>query len=560
MRSNDFTPRGVRAALLLILAIGLSLRLIGLQRDLWYDEAFSLFNARGADVVQTTIEPNGRIFTSEIFAKDGGWPGVLQATSHSERTPPLYFASLRVWKSIFGESNAAMRALSAMFGVLTLVAVFFLGRALMGEQTALAAVAVLALLPSHIQYSQQVRAYSLTILLTTTASLVFWNASRAIGTAREWRQWALYAGLAATSLYTHYFAAGVLAAHALFALTRQRSERAALIWRLAAVGLIVLVLLAPWILSGYLSNQLGLMQFYESGNPWTLETPKNIARLAGYLVSGWFPAIVFQSVSGVLVLGLYAVGLWTFLGAVRARPDRSPVVFIVLLTVTPVLLVIGAAVALRQPLMLRVPHYLMPAVAGLSLALGVALGGSRGRAGSVMTVAMLLAASAWFQVRLNSQATYTPKPFYGNVSQAVALLNRQISPDSIIVFDHVSLAVTWNIYQRGPLPQIVVAEQPFFFQDPVDFDSAWRNLSTHFRRVTLVRVREARPSAVSTNLAADYHLVRSDRVDDWELRTYERPRDSPHISLQARSRSGTARCCPGRPTEIDMSASTGPPR
>jgi hypothetical protein len=553
-KSNDFTPQGARAALLLIFSIGLSLRLIGLQRDLWYDEAFSLFNARGADIVQTTIEPNGRIFTSEIFAKDGGWRGVLEATSHSERTPPLYFAALRVWTSIFGESNAAMRSLSVLFGVLTLVAVFFLGRAVIGEHAALASAAVLALLPSHIQYSQQVRAYSLTILLTTTASLIFWNASRAIGTAREWRQWALYAGLAAASLYTHYFAAGVLAAHALFALTRPRTERAALLWRLAGVGLVVLVLMAPWFLSGYVSNQLGLMQFYESGSPWTLETPKNIARLAGYLVAGWFPAIVFQSMSGVLVLGLYAAGLWAFLGAVRARPDRSPIVFILLLAVTPVLAVVAGAVVLRQPLMLRVPHYLMPAVTGLSLALGVALGGRLWRAGSVLTVAVLLAMSAWFQVRLNSQATYTPKPFYGNVSKAVALLNRQISPDSIIVFDHVSLAVTWNIYQRGPLPQIVVAEQPFFFQDAVDFDSAWKNLSTRFRHVTLVRARDTRPSAVSTNLEADYQLVRSDRVDDWELRTYER------LSAQARSRSGTARCCPGRPIGIGMFAGTGPPR
>jgi hypothetical protein len=227
--------------------------------------------------------------------------------------------------------------------------------------------------------------------------------------------------------------------------------------------------------------------------------------------------------SGVLVLGLYAAGLWALVGAVRARTDRSPIVFILLLTVTPVLGVIAAAVALRQPLMLRVPHYLMPAVTGLSLALGVALGARRRRADGVMTVVMLLAASAWFQVRLNSQATYAPKPFYGSVSKAVALLNRQISTDSIIVFDHVSLAVTWNIYQRGPLPQVVVAEQPFFFQDAVDFDSAWKNLSTRFRHVALVRAHDTRPSAVSTNLAADYQLVRSDRIDQWELLTYERP-------------------------------------
>ena len=280
--------------------------------------------------------------------------------------------------------------------------------------------------------------------------------------------------------------------------------------RPAGVGLILLVLLAPWFLSGYVSNQLGLMQFYESGSPWTLETPKNIARLTGYLVTGWFPAIVFQSMSGVLVLGLYAAGLWAFLGAVRARPDRSPIVFILLLTVTPVLAVVAGAVVLRQPLMLRVPHYLMPAVTGLSLALGVALGGRLRRAGSVMTVAVLLATSAWFQVRLNSQATYTPKPFYGNVSKAVALAQQtDFTGQHHRVRSRVSgrdvehLPARAIAADRGGRTALLLpgrggfrlsSEEPLHSVPPRDARAGAR---------TPGRARS------STNLAADYQLVRS---------------------------------------------------
>ena len=44
--------------------------------------------------------------------------------------PPLYFALLRGWRSCFGDSECALRSLSAVAGVLTLVGAWLLAREL----------------------------------------------------------------------------------------------------------------------------------------------------------------------------------------------------------------------------------------------------------------------------------------------------------------------------------------------------------------------------------------------------------------------------------------------
>ncbi|SUH23794.1 putative inner membrane protein [Salmonella enterica subsp. enterica] len=72
---------------------------------------------------------------------------------------------------LWGDSIAAVRSLSLLFGILTVVLVIALTRWLANERTALLAGWFAALMPMAVHYSQETRMYALMGMLTLAAAL-----------------------------------------------------------------------------------------------------------------------------------------------------------------------------------------------------------------------------------------------------------------------------------------------------------------------------------------------------------------------------------------------------
>lgn len=70
--------------------------------------------------------------------------------------PPLYYLLLHFWRMVFG-SEIWMRALSVVFGMLSLGAVWFYCRKFFGEKTALIALLLASFSWLNIYYSQEIR-------------------------------------------------------------------------------------------------------------------------------------------------------------------------------------------------------------------------------------------------------------------------------------------------------------------------------------------------------------------------------------------------------------------
>jgi 4-amino-4-deoxy-L-arabinose transferase-like glycosyltransferase len=68
--------------------------------------------------------------------------------------PSLYFSIQAAFIAIFGETTQALRILSACVGTLTVVAVYFAGRAMFGNRTGALAALALAVLHFHIHFSR----------------------------------------------------------------------------------------------------------------------------------------------------------------------------------------------------------------------------------------------------------------------------------------------------------------------------------------------------------------------------------------------------------------------
>jgi len=519
----------VRAAMMFILAVGFLLRLPGLDRDLWFDEAISFFNARGADVA-TKIIPNGPEFTSDVVAQAGGWHESLVAVSHSERTPPLYFLLLRIWMELFGEGNQALRLLSVILGVVTILAVFLLGRTMFNEPVGLAAASMLAILPSHIQHSQEPRAYALATLLVTAASWVFWSASQAMGQRNEWRYWLLYVPLVTASLHTHYFTVGAFVAHGLFALVQPRSLRSRLVKRLTIAAAMTLLLSLPWHLSPYFKEQQRLFSYLSQIHPprsgfQMIEKLKFVAALICYLVAGWLPGLKFKSLLGLILLGLYSVSAVTALSLIRQRHHQPAILFSFLLLAMPILLVVVVAAVFDDFGLLMFPRFVLHALPGLCLLFGIAITSPRQRAVSYVIALTVVALCLHFQVqwrRVNASSTPLPGVwwFYGNVSSAVQRVNQEAKQNELILFDDMNLPVMWNVYQKAPLPQLLMGERSFYLNSTVDFNSRWREVAARYAGVFVVRRAGEPPSEVVQHLERGYRLLSNERAGRLEIRHY----------------------------------------
>lgn len=215
LRRSLPSSAALAAALGLAVAVAAVLRLIEIDlRSFWFDEAY----------------------TWEIVS--GDLAHVVDTVPETEFTPPLYYLLAWGWGGVVGTDETALRSLSALFGIGTVIATYFAGRVLVDARTGVGAAALCAVSPFLIWYSQEARAYSLLALLSALSLLALALALREPADRRAALAWAVAATLA---LATHYFAVFVVVPQAAWLLWCRR-DRQALV-AVVAVGIAGLALL-----------------------------------------------------------------------------------------------------------------------------------------------------------------------------------------------------------------------------------------------------------------------------------------------------------------------------
>ncbi len=328
------------APILLIVLAGFALRLYRLGADsLWYDETVSTALA-GSPLPELIRHTAGDIH------------------------PPGYYLLLRGWLTLAGYPNGRadptgnglefMAGFFSLFwGVILIALAYALARRLTGSQSiALLAVALTALSPYNIWYSQEVRMYTLGAALGVLALYALWRAVEA-GTAEiqpstlsggrtvvqaarsrrgelqhasqanglsfdsippEDRQdsaqdahvrwWIVYAVTAAAGMYTLYYFAFLLIPLSLWALAvLLRGRRDVRPWLLAHAGAVLLY--APWLPVAWRQATAPPVP------PW-----RTAPDLWAALRESWTTLSLGQSAPGwlwpllLLTLALYGLGLW----------------------------------------------------------------------------------------------------------------------------------------------------------------------------------------------------------------------------------------------------------
>jgi 4-amino-4-deoxy-L-arabinose transferase-like glycosyltransferase len=201
----------VLAVLLFVVALGAGLRVYGITRQ-------SLRNDELSSWVRT------------------GYPTFAETISKGAVTdvhPPGYYAILYLVQTYLGDSETILRAPSVVAGILSIVAIFFLGRRLYCDRAGVVAAGLLAASWFPIYYSQDARPYAFLLLFSITTTHQ-WHAiatSLATGGRPSRSAMAGFVGSTIALAYTHYFGLLLVAVHGACALLLSwRSAKQARCW------------------------------------------------------------------------------------------------------------------------------------------------------------------------------------------------------------------------------------------------------------------------------------------------------------------------------------------
>jgi len=530
------------AVLVLLLAVWLRFNDIGAQ-SFWNDE--------GNAYVQAT-----RDFTA--------------IAEHAARDihPPGYYWLLALWRQAAGETEMALRLLSALASVLSVAFTFALGRRLFGSEAGLAAALLVALNSFSIYYGQEARMYALLALWGAAGMWVF-----TCFVGRPGLRWGLALALvSAAGLWTQYayafvlLAQGVLMVLWLADLLRREGLQAFAysFGTYVAVNLLALALYLPWLPTAL--NQIA--SWPSAGDP--VPFAEALGVILGWLmfgitytetVAGSFAVANLLLLFGLLPASRQPHGWWRLL---------TPVLWLV------VTLAIFFAFQLfrQQNLKLLIPAQIALA---LWLARGVwvlwRLADDERPLRAVLFRGAATAGMVWlvFNLALGLGPLYSdPEYRRADYRGIVADLNATLRPGDAIVLDAPNQEEVFRYYYDGDAPVYMLP--PGLGGNDDATRAAVQNIIAAHERAFVVFWGEAERDpnrVVETTLDAEAFEVGDRWYGDVRLATYVMPRQlqvsvdsgarfGDHITLERYALSAET-VMPGDVLQVRLEWATGEP-
>ncbi len=379
--------------------VGLAARGLGLGRaQFWPDEYATYMFA---------TQPLSRLLGPDI---------------RTETNPPYYYLLQKGWL-LLGESREAMRSLPVLLGMLAVPLVFILGRRLAGSRTGVAAAALLATSPLHIEYARSVRSYPLLVAsaLAALACLAYLlpdptmsGETTALRPRRRAWLWTGYVLSTLSALYAHNTAVLLPVLASILVVWMWATGR--LGWRFAAAwalaNLLVVAGFVPWLSTVLHQIRTTLRDFWIPAS-----TPEWVRKQ----LMGTYP---YEKWAKPILYALVLPGIW----ALRRRP---------------VALAFSLAMAAGQPLALFLislyrPMFVVRALiwpTGLSfIIIGAGLAMIRPRWAFGTSIAALGVLGL-----LSAQGLYAPRHTGSDVAALVEPLATRSPTDDLLVFAPVTL-------------------------------------------------------------------------------------------------------------------------
>ncbi len=267
--------------------------------------------------------------------------------------PPLYYLLLKGWSAIFGYSDFALRAMSALLGAIAILFAFLWLKYKYGRSAACLGALFLALSPNLVRYGVEMRMYTLVVAIVFAATYVL---QLAIDNGdKKW--WVIYAILLALGMYTHYFSAFAWVAHVIYLCTVYKKK--VFSKKIISTYLGAVVLFLPWV--------PGLWQQTKSvqGGFWIGDA--TLYKISDYLGELFFYIRGNEVANWMIPLFMLVAGIVIVL-SVRYRKKLH---LLLIMNIVPVLVLLLASM---PPLTsMFVPRYVLYSMASLAMLYAVDL-------------------------------------------------------------------------------------------------------------------------------------------------------------------------------------------
>ncbi len=403
---------------ILIVATGLRFALLG-RNSFWFDEAVVAFVAKAK------------------------WQDIFSILRIRDTHPPLYYLLMKVWVSLAGDGEAALRFPSACFSLASVVLTYALTRQV-SPRVSLTSALLVSTAPFEIWSGQMARMYALLGALALGSTLTLVLAVKRHG----WGHWVAYAAATTLMVYTHNLAFFVLLAHGLWVVSYERRY----LGRWLAATAAVVALYAPWVPSlWYQATHLSsfVAPFYDDKAPYL-----KLGDLFGLFAFGGslfgMPSYFFSNTSlplleQFLLLLPFLVILGSGIGSLLR--DERRLALLGLPLVIPVgvmqLLALGTPVFVARWFSFLCPFYAMLVAEGVSAV-------SRNiRAHPHRTAAFVTAGVLLFNLAGLNRYYFDPTLHPYQWRSAAARVEREIKSGDLLLFGDQGNEVAFAYYFKG---------------------------------------------------------------------------------------------------------------
>ena len=456
--------RSVYFLLSFILLTGFILRFYHIDHSgSWLDEKISLAESNGF----TYLTPQfNQSFTTAEIKQANTIPNVVSATIKEDGgNGLLYILKLHYWQSMFGSSDTAIRMLSLLFSLLSVIVVYFAAAVFFQSQrVALFTALLLAIHPLLVDFAQEARPYSMAMFFSLCSTLFFYKAFVANNQSNHNKSYLLlYFFSCSASVMTHYLTAYIFIAQGLYFLIYVRGTNHWLYFIASWIG--VILVLSVWMMNGgleglrYMSehNQHYVSQLEtlkEGDNPFIL--PANFKNI----FLGWMQQLLAATgntlqqagfrLRVLIPLFIIPAVLFMFCYKKTSDSDKRPLLFCSLLALsgccyaTLLALIAGHTISFQ-------PAYVLFSAPYLSMLL--CYGASKLfyseskllRKVSVSFLLLLVITSSLYLHYSTDKLTYTkaqPNP----VAALAEILPGKVNAGDTVVFSNYTEALITNIY------------------------------------------------------------------------------------------------------------------
>jgi uncharacterized membrane protein len=211
-----------RTLLITVIALGVFFRVSGLGNKIYsHDEIYTSLRAagyRGGEAYTSLWDGEDKsVDDLQKFLRPGEEKNVLHTLSiialYQPHQAPLFYLLEHYWMRFVGHTPAKMRGLAAIFGLLSIPAIYWLSwEMFQSPRTAFLSSTIFAISPYHILFAQDARAYSLLALATMLSSAAL---LRAMG-RNDRKDWIIYSLTLTLGVYSHLLFILVAIAHGLY--------------------------------------------------------------------------------------------------------------------------------------------------------------------------------------------------------------------------------------------------------------------------------------------------------------------------------------------------------